>query len=51
MLIDVLVTFVVILLILYLVNMLPLTARGKHIARVVVVVLGILSLLKFLAVF
>jgi hypothetical protein len=51
MLIDVLVTFVVILLILYLVNMLPLTARGKQIARVVVVVLGILSLLKFLTVF
>jgi hypothetical protein len=51
MLIDALVTFVVVILILYLVNMLPIDGRAKQIVRVVVVVLGILSLLKYLAVF
>lgn len=50
-LIDALVTFVVVILILYLVNLLPINARGKHIIRVVVVVLGILSLLRYLAIF
>ena len=48
---SILITFVVVILALYLVNMLPLKARAKHILRVVVIVLGILSLLKFLAVF
>jgi len=51
MLISVLVTFLVIILILYLVNMLPIDGRAKHIVRVVVIVLGIISLLKYLAVF
>lgn len=51
MLISALVTFVVVILILYLVNLLPLDGRAKQIVRVVVVILGILSLLKYIAVF
>ena len=35
---------------LYLVNMLPIDGRAKQIVRVIVIVLGILSLLKYLAV-
>ena len=50
-LIGALITFVVVLLILYLVNMLPMDGRTKQIVRVVVIVLGIISLLKYLAVF
>jgi len=50
-LIGALTTFVVILLVLYLVNMLPIDSRAKHIARVIVVVIGIVSLLKYVGVF
>ncbi len=50
-LIGALITFVVIILILYLVNMLPLDGRAKQIVRVVVIVIGIISLLRYLAVF
>jgi hypothetical protein len=51
MLISALVTFLVVILILYLINMLPLDSRAKQIARVVVIVLGVISLLKYIAVF
>jgi hypothetical protein len=51
MLISALVTFLVVVLILYLINMLPLDGRAKQIARVVVIVLGVISLLKYIAVF
>jgi hypothetical protein len=51
MLIGVLVTFLVIILVLYLINLLPLDARAKQIARVVVIILGVVSLLKYIAVF
>ena len=51
MLISALVTFLVVILILYLVNLLPLDGRAKQIARVVVIVLGVISLLKYIAVF
>jgi hypothetical protein len=51
MLIGALITFVVVILILYLVNMLPIDGRAKQIVRVVVIVIGIISLLKYLAVF
>jgi hypothetical protein len=51
MLVGALVTFLVVILILYLINMLPLDGRAKQIARVVVIVIGIISLLKYLAVF
>ena len=50
-LISILITFLVIFLVLYLINMLPLDGRAKQIARVVVIVIGIISLLKMLAVF
>jgi hypothetical protein len=51
MIISILITFLVIILILYLVNLLPIDGRAKQIVRVVVIVLGILSMLKYLAVF
>jgi hypothetical protein len=51
MLVSVLVTFLVVILVLYLINLLPLDGRAKQIARVVVIILGIVSLLKYIAVF
>jgi len=51
MLVSVLVTFLVVILILYLVNLLPLDGRAKQIVRVIVIILGVLSPLKYLAVF
>jgi hypothetical protein len=51
MLISVLVTFLVVILILYLINLLPLDGRAKQIVRVIVIILGVLSLLKYIAVF
>ena len=50
-LISILITFLVIVLVLYLINMLPIDGRAKQIARVIVIVIGIISLLKYLAVF
>jgi hypothetical protein len=50
-LISILITFLVIILVLYLINMLPLDGRAKQIVRVIVIVIGIISLLKYLAVF
>ena len=50
-LIGVLITFVVVILVLYLVNMLPIDGRAKQIVRVIVIIIGILSLLKYVAVF
>ncbi|MBV8746447.1 MAG: hypothetical protein JO134_15530 [Xanthobacteraceae bacterium] len=49
--IGVLITFLVIILVLYLINMLPLDGRTKQIVRVIVIVIGIVSLLKYLAIF
>ena len=37
--------------VLYLVNMLPLDARAKQIVRAIVIIIGVISLLKYLAVF
>jgi hypothetical protein len=51
MLMGALITFLVVILILYLINLLPLDGRAKQIARVVVIILGVISLLKYLAVF
>lgn len=51
MIVGVLVTFLVVILVLYLINMLPLDGRAKQIARVVVIIIGIVSLLKYLTVF
>jgi hypothetical protein len=50
-LISVLITFVVVILVLYLVNMLPIDGRARQIVRVIVIIIGILSLLRYLAVF
>ena len=41
-----LITFLVVILVLYLINMLPLDGRAKQIARVVVIIIGVISLLK-----
>jgi hypothetical protein len=51
MLISALITFLVVILILYLINMLPIDGRAKQIARIVVIILGVISLLKYIAVF
>lgn len=51
MIVSALVTFLVVILILYLINMLPIDGRAKQITRVVVIVLGVISLLKYIAVF
>jgi hypothetical protein len=50
-LISILITFLVIILILYLVNMLPIDGRAKQIVRVIVIIIGVLSMLKYLAIF
>ncbi len=51
MLIGVLITFLVVILVLYLINLLPIAGRAKQIARVVVIILGVISLLEYIAVF
>jgi hypothetical protein len=50
-LISILVTFLVIILVLYLINMLPIDGRAKQIVRIIVIVIGVLSLLKYIQVF
>ena len=50
-LISILITFLVVILVLYLVNMLPLDGRAKQIVRIIVIIIGVLSLLRYLAVF
>lgn len=49
-LISVLVTFLVIFLVLYLIGMLPIDGRAKQIARIIVIIIGVLSLLRYIAV-
>ena len=51
MLISALVTFLVVILILYLVNLLPIDGRAKQIVRIILIIRGVLSLLKYIAVF
>jgi hypothetical protein len=50
-LIGILITVLVIVLVLWLIGMLPIDGRAKQIARVIVIIIGIISLLKYLAVF
>jgi hypothetical protein len=50
-LISALITFLIVILVLYLVNMLPIDGRAKQIVRIIVIIIGILSLLRYLAVF
>jgi uncharacterized membrane protein len=47
-LINILITFLVIVLILYLLDRLPIDGRAKQIVRVVVIIIGILYLLRYL---
>ena len=49
-LISALITFVVVILVLYLINLLPIDTRAKEIVRAIVIVIGILSLLRDLRV-
>jgi hypothetical protein len=51
MIISILITFLVVILVLYLVNLLPLDGRTRQIVRVIVIIIGVISLLKYLAVF
>lgn len=50
-LISILITFLVVALILWLVQRLPIEGRLKQILQVVVIVIGIIALLRYLAVF
>jgi hypothetical protein len=50
-LIGILITFLVIVLVLYLVQRLPIDAKMRQIAQIIVIIIGIISLLKYLAVF
>ena len=50
-LISILITFLVVVLNLWLVQRLPGEARVRQIIQIVVIVIGIISLLKYLAVF
>jgi hypothetical protein len=50
-LIGILITFLVIILVLYLVNMLPVDGRMKQIIRIIVIIIGVISMRKYLAVF
>jgi hypothetical protein len=47
-LINILITFLVIVLILYLLDRLPIDRRAKQIVRLVVILIGILYLLRYL---
>ena len=49
-LISILITFLVVILVLYLINMLPIDGRAREILRVIVIIIGIISMLKYLAV-
>jgi len=51
MLVGALITLLVVILVLYLINLLPIDGRAKQIARVIVIILGVISLLKYIAVF
>ena len=50
-LVSILITFLVVVLILWLVQRLPIEARIRQIVQIIVIIIGIVSLLKYLAVF
>jgi hypothetical protein len=50
-LIGILITFLVVVLVLYLVDRIPLDGRTRQIVRIIVIIIGILALLRYLAVF
>jgi hypothetical protein len=47
-LINILITFLVIVLILYLLDRLPIDGRAKQIVRIIVIIIGIIYLLRYL---
>jgi hypothetical protein len=47
--ISILITFLVVILVLYLVNMLPIDGRARQIVRIIVIIIGVLSLLRYLS--
>jgi hypothetical protein len=47
---EILITFLVIILVLYLVQRLPIDGRMRQIVQIIVIIIGIVSLLKYLAV-
>jgi hypothetical protein len=49
--ISILITFLVIILILYLINFLPIKGQAKQIVRIVVIIIGVLSLLKYINIY
>ena len=49
--ISILITFLVVVLVLYLIGLLPIDGRAKQIARIIVIIIGVVSLLRYLAVF
>jgi hypothetical protein len=50
-LVGILITFLVVVLILYLVQRLPVDGRLRQIIQIIVIIIGVISLLKYLAVF
>jgi len=49
--ISILITFLVVILVLYLVDRLPIDGRAKQVVRIIVIILGILSLLRAITAF
>src|SRR5437868_797392 len=49
--ISILITFLVVILVLYLVDRLPIDGRAKYIIRIIVIIIGILSLLRAITAF
>ncbi|MEP9374948.1 Thivi_2564 family membrane protein [Mesorhizobium sp. KR1-2] len=49
--IGILITFLVVVLVLYLVQRLPIDAGLRQIIQIIVIIIGIVALLKYLAVF
>jgi hypothetical protein len=49
--ISILITFLVVILVLYLVDRLPIDGRAKYIVRIIVIIIGIISLLRALTAF
>lgn len=50
-LVSVLITFLIVVLVLYLVDRLPLDYRTRQIVRIVVIIIGVLSLIRYLGVY
>jgi uncharacterized membrane protein len=49
--ISILITFLVVILVLYLVDRLPIDGRAKNIIRIIIIIIGILSLLRAITAF